>query len=164
MKGRLRHTLSVVVLLAASCGLCRAQNVTEQVITDSTCSFHAPVLDSSLVGTDIFSTVTVNQPESVRRAFEQYVAGNSERKITGYRVRIFFDNSQSARTRSETVAKEFAAEHPSVKVYRSHISPYFKVTVGDFRSRVEAMAFARSIGDKYTSVFLVKEPIQYPEI
>lgn len=164
MTGRLKYVFSLVFLMAAASGAMRAQNVTEQVIYDSTYTYVAPLVDSSLVGKDMFSVVEVRQSDAVRSAFENYKEGNRERKITGYRVRIFFDNSQEARVRSEAVAREFAAEHPDVKVYRSHISPYFKVTVGDFRSRIEAMAFAKTISDKYPSVFLVKESIQYPEI
>ena len=164
MTGRLKYIFFLVFLMAAASGAARAQNVTEQVIYDSTYTFVAPVIDSSLVGKDMFSVVEVRQSDAVLQAFERYKEGNRERKITGYRVRIFFDNSQEARVRSEAVAREFAAEHPDVKVYRSHINPYFKVTVGDFRSRIEAMAFAKTISDKYPSVFLVKESIQYPEI
>ena len=164
MTGRLKYVFSLVFLMAAASGVMRAQNVTEQVIYDSTYTYVAPLVDSSLVGKDMFSVVEVRQSDAVRSAFENYKEGNRERKITGYRVRIFFDNSQEARVRSEAVAREFAAEHPDVKVYRSHINPYFKVTVGDFRSRIEAMAFAKTISDKYPSVFLVRESIQYPEI
>ena len=164
MTGRLKYVFSLVFLMAAASGAMCAQNVTEQVIYDSTYTYVAPLVDSSLVGKDMFSVVEVRQSDAVRSAFENYKEGNRERKITGYRVRIFFDNSQEARVRSEAVAREFAAEHPDVKVYRSHINPYFKVTVGDFRSRIEAMAFAKTISDKYPSVFLVKESIQYPEI
>lgn len=164
MTGRLKYVFSLVFLMAAASGVMRAQNVTEQVIYDSTYTYVTPLVDSSLVGKDMFSMVEVRQSDAVRSAFENYKEGNRERKITGYRVRIFFDNSQEARVRSEAVAREFAAEHPDVKVYRSHINPYFKVTVGDFRSRIEAMAFAKTISDKYPSVFLVKESIQYPEI
>ena len=164
MTGRLKYVFSLVFLMAAASGAIRAQNVTEQVIYDSTYTYVAPLVDSSLVGKDMFSVVEVRQSDAVRSAFENYKEGNRERKITGYRVRIFFDNSQEARVRSEAVAREFAAEHPDVKVYRSHINPYFKVTVGDFRSRIEAMAFAKTISDKYPSVFLVRESIQYPEI
>lgn len=159
-----RHLILVVCLLAETFAFCSAQNATEQVIVDSTVSVAAPLLDSSLVGMDMFSVIEVNQPDDVKEAFQRYVERNRDRKFTGYRVRIFFDNSQDARTRSEEIAREFATAHPSVKVYRSHISPYFKVTVGDFRSKIEATAFAKSISDRYTSVFLVKENIQYPEI
>lgn len=164
MIGLSRYLFLIVCSLIGTAAICRAQNATEQVIADSTVSVEAPVLDSSLIGVNVFSVVEVNQPDEVRNAFHRYVENNKERKLSGYRVRIFFDNSQDARARSEEIAREFAAEHPSIKVYRSHISPYFKVTVGDFRSKIEATAFAKSISDRYTSVFLVKENIQYPEI
>ena len=115
MTGRLKYLFFTVFLMAVAAGQTRAQNVTEQVIYDSTYTFVAPLVDSSLVGKDMFSVVEVRQSDAVRRAFERYKEGNRERKITGYRVRIFFDNSQEARVRSESVAREFAAEHPDAK-------------------------------------------------
>jgi len=140
-------------------------NVTEQQIIDTSSNFHfAPLVDSTLTNVDILSVVTVNQSAEIEEAFDNYVTNNVDRKLTGYRVRIFFDNSQNARTKSEVVAKAFAAEYPSIKVYRSHVSPYFKVTVGNFRTKDDAQRFARSIMDRYPSVFLVREHIRYPDI
>ena len=49
-------------------------------------------------------------------------------------------------------------------MYRSHVSPYFKVTVGDFRTRVDAQRFASRLTNSgaYRTVFVVKEQINYP--
>ena len=166
MNNTLRFFSVAVLCIMSSCVICKAQGaVTEQQIVDSTSMVEfAPLLDSTLAGVDILSLVDVNQDESITDAFDQYVESNKSRTLTGYRVRIFFDNSRSARTRSEEVAREFAAAHPTVKVYRSHVNPYFKVTVGNFRTKDDAQKFARSISGTYPSVFLVKEHIQYPDI
>jgi len=153
------------MLLASSFTLSAQNSVTEQQIVDTTSDYiFTPLLDSTLAGVDILSIVTVNQSSEIENAFDRYVENNKSRKLTGYRVRIFFDNSQNARTRSEEVAKAFAAEHPSMKVYRSHINPYFKVTVGNFRTKDDAQKFARTIAGRYPSVFLVKENIHYPDL
>ena len=163
---RLILALTAVTLVVAEGSICRAQNtVTEQQIIDSTSMVEfAPLLDSTLAGVDILSLVDVNQSDAITEAFDQYTENNKSRQIAGYRVRIFFDNSRSARTRSEEVARKFAGSHPGVKVYRSHVNPYFKVTVGNFRTRDEAQKFAGSISGTYPSVFLVKEHIQYPDL
>ena len=44
--------------------------------------------------------------------------------------------------KSEAIAAGFSERYPGVKVYRKHESPYFKVTVGDFRTRADAQRFA----------------------
>ena len=58
----------------------------------------------------------------------------------------------------------FSERYPSIPVYRSHVSPYFKVTVGDFRTRDDAQRFASKLTNSglYRYVFVVKEQINYP--
>ena len=133
-----------------------------------------PNMDVSSSGKNIFDvlatssltsgTVNIEQSSAVRAAFSRHVARNSSRKITGYRVRIFFDNSQNARQRSESVAGAFASAYPGISIYRTYVSPYFKVTVGDFRSRDEAQLFAERLKGWFPSAFLVKEHINYPSL
>lgn len=174
-KNRILVCLAVsAAAFLASAGICSAQTVTEVVVADSTAVVErAPVLDSTLAGVNIFNlidgvdrdnSVTINQSAAVKSALDSHIRGNHDRKLTGYRVRIYFNNSQNARARSQAVAQEFASAHPSMRVYRSYVSPYFKVTVGDFRTKSEAQRFADGISGQFPSVFLVKENINYPDI
>ncbi|MBR5055764.1 MAG: SPOR domain-containing protein [Bacteroidales bacterium] len=133
-----------------------------------------PDMDASYSGKNIFDllsassltagTVSIEQSSAMRSAFSRHIARNSSRRITGYRVRIFFDNSQNARQQSESVAGAFAAAYPGISIYRTYVSPYFKVTVGDFRSREEAQLFADRLKGRFPSAFLVKESINYPSL
>ena len=76
------------------------------------------VVDTTLVGQSIFNivenkgSVTVNRSASVDKAFEKYVEENSGKKLNGYRIRIFFDNKQTARMQSEEVEKTFIENFP----------------------------------------------------
>ena len=56
----------------------------------------------------------------------------------------------------------FKAAYPGHGAYRSFASPYFKVTVGDFRTKSEAMQLMRSLKSDFPSAFVVKENINYP--
>jgi hypothetical protein len=49
-------------------------------------------------------------------------------------------------------------------VYRVYANPYFKVTVGDFRTRSEAMEMLSRIKYSFPSAFVVKENIEYPAV
>ena len=85
------------------------------------------------------------------------VEKNKGRRPQGYRIRIYFDNSQNARAVSEQIVDTFKVHHPDVPVYRIYDNPYFKVTVGEFRSKSDAMRFMEAIRPEYPTVFLVKE-------
>lgn len=129
-------------------------------------------VDSTLLGVDVFSlinekgsgSVTVNQSIEIRNALSRHITANSSTKMQGYRVRIFFDSDRTARAKSEAIAAGFSERYPGVKVYRKHESPYFKVTVGDFRTRTDAQRFASKLSNSgiYPYVFVVKEQINYP--
>ena len=77
-------------------------------------------------------------------------------------VRIFFDNRQTSRVESEETLKRFQQLFKGVSAYRTYTNPYFKVTVGDFRTKSEAMELLARIRGEFPSAFVVKENIEYP--
>ena len=127
-------------------------------------------VDSSLVGKDIAGalegldngSVTLTQSSSLDSALVKRIEANSARVIQGYRVRIFFDNKKSAKDDSRKIFERFTSKYPLIKAYRTYANPYFKVTVGDFRSRGEAMRLLRDISRYFPRAFVVKENINYP--
>ena len=131
-------------------------------------------VDTALVGKNIFDiisngammtkSVKIRQSEDILKSFHNYVQANLTRQMTGYRVRIFFDNSRIARVESEKILNSFRLLHHDIRAYRSYVNPYFKVTVGDFRTRSEAMDLLTKIREEFPSAFIVKEPINYPPL
>lgn len=124
--------------------------------------------DPALMGKNIFNVlpdnVNVRQSQQIANSMKSHVESNKARTISGYRVRIFFDNKQNARTESEAVLKRFKGAFPDVMAYRIYANPYFKVTVGDFRTKSEAMALLARIKGSFPSAFVVKENIEYPVV
>ena len=125
----------------------------------------APV-DSTLVGLDILSVLgpdaQVDQTSTVKQALQEHIRANAGRPITGYRIRVFYDNDPSARSRSEAIAAAIRAQYPDTQVYRSFESPNYKVSVGDFRSKDEAQYLFNALKAVYPTAFLIKESINYP--
>ena len=130
-------------------------------------------VDSTLAGKDVFrdmpsrlrgdeATVDVGQSEILEKSMRAHIEANPKRTLSGYRVRIFFDNKQSARHESEQTLKRFRAMYRDVAVYRTYTNPYFKVTVGDCRTKSEAMKLLSRIKGNFPSAFVVKENIEYP--
>lgn len=130
-------------------------------------------LDSTLYGRDVFnflssnsaagsSKVRVHQTDAVRNMVEAQISANRTRKMSGWRIRIFFDNSQNARNASAGAEGTFHSRFPGVKSYRTYEDPFFKVLVGDFRDRSEAMEFLLKLKGMWPSACIVKSDIGYP--
>lgn len=135
---------------------------------DSLMQKKSPV-DSTLIGRSVFELlesetegVRINQSASVSAAFPLYVEKNSEKRLNGYRIRIFFDNKQTARTQSEEIEKAFIEMFPQYPIYRTYTNPYFKVAVGDFRSKSDAVKVLEIIKKEYPKAFIIKDIINYP--
>ena len=123
-------------------------------------------VDSTLMGRNIMSVlgsgVTVNQSRTMRSALDSYVSNNAAKKLTGYRIRVYFDNGQNARMRSESIARSISNAYPGMGVYRTFESPNFKVTVGDFRTKDDALKIYHSLKATYPTAIILRETINYP--
>jgi len=130
--------------------------------------------DSTLLGRDVFDLleesgpkknhIVIVQSDATKEIVNEQILQNatSPLKIKGFRVRIFFDNKQSARGESTRIAAEFSEVSPGTAIYSDYDNPYFKVTVGDFRTKSDAMRFMNSIKALYPQAFITREYINYP--
>ena len=84
--------------------------------------------------------------------------------VNGYRIVIFMSNKHSARQDAIATQQQFVELYPTEGVYLSYENPYFKVTVGDFRTKSEAMALLERIRYEFPSAFVVKENIAFPVV
>ena len=171
---RSTRILAIIIITAVSACFSRSASA-QQVevpegyeLVDSVIYRPVATAGSTLVGKNIFNVlpdnVNVRQSQQIANSMKSHVASNGARTISGYRVRIFFDNKQNARTESETVLKRFNGLYPDVMAYRIYANPYFKVTVGDFRTKSEAMALLARIKGAFPSAFVVKENIEFPVV
>ena len=123
-------------------------------------------VDSTLVGRSVLSVlgsgVTVNQSAAMKSAFDSYVSANASKKVCGYRIRVYYENNQNARNRSEAIAKTISGTYPGIGVYRTFESPNFKVCVGDFRTKDEALKLYHALKSSYPTAIILKETINYP--
>lgn len=141
---------------------------------DSVVYRQSAALDSTLVGKNIFnllsghggkdSKVTVHQSQRILDAFESHLASNPSRTSTGFRVRIFNDNKQTSRNDSEAALTRFKGMFPGISAYRTYSNPFFRVTVGDFRTKSEAMQLLQRVKGDFPTAFIVKETIGYPVV
>jgi hypothetical protein len=171
-----RFFFAIIFTVAFACGV-NAQNAvrqnTVQVQADSVSFQRAPLADSTLVGTTVFQLlqqeagggkVELSQPAEMEQAYGKYIKANGERKRNGYRIRLFFDNKQTARVESDELEKEFQLQFPQIPTYRSYTNPFFKVVVGDYRTKSDAIRELGKILPFYPKAIVVREAIFFPEI
>ena len=160
----------VIVILVLLPFAARAQQTVPPgyALVDSLVFTPLAAVDSTLEGSSIFNAlpdgVTVRQSGVIRNAVETRIRANRSKQFSGYRIRIFFDNSQSARSASEAALYRFKVLNPGVSAYRSFSSPYFRVTVGDYRNKSEALAALGAIKQQFPSAFIVQERFKYPAV
>ena len=114
-------------------------------------------------------TVRINQSSTIERMLDQNALANQQNQtLEGFRIRIYRDNNQNARTRSEQIAEVFKERYADVGAYRSYTNPYFMVAVGDFRTADEAIKFQNRLATdyrgEYANTYIVKEKIYFPPI
>lgn len=148
----------------------QAQQV-QQPVQDSVKVERPPLADSTLVGKTIFQYMAENAPEvelshpaEMDEAYGKYLKANGEKKRNGYRIRLFFDNKQTARMESEELEKAFQEQFPLIPTYRSYTNPFFKVVVGDYRTKSDAIRELNKILPFYPQAIVVKESIFFPAI
>ena len=84
--------------------------------------------------------------------------------LEGWRVQIFFDAGAHSKSKATEVQNRFTTRHQGTEAYLSFKEPYYRVRVGDFRSRIEAEGFLQKIKGEYPNAFAVSEIINPPPI
>lgn len=84
--------------------------------------------------------------------------------LTGWRIQIFFDAGANSKRKASDALRSFNEKYPETEAYLSFKEPYYRVRVGDFRSRLEAEGFLRRIQMEYPNAFATNDYINPPPI
>lgn len=78
--------------------------------------------------------------------------------LTGYRIQIGSENkSQDAKK----IRANFVQQYKNVAAYELYQQPYYKVRVGNFKTKLEAVKFQQEINTQYPNSFIVKDEIEF---
>lgn len=81
--------------------------------------------------------------------------------MPGFRIQLYFGNE---RMKAQEIKSGFLQKHPKVTAYMVYHQPNFKVRVGDFRTRLEAVGFLKMIGDEFKTSFIVPDDVKLPDL
>jgi biotin carboxyl carrier protein len=79
----------------------------------------------------------------------------------GYRVQLYSGND---RTQANQIKDKIYSNYPGINVYISYIQPSFKVKVGDFTDRLEALKLYAKIKNDFPIALIVQEQINIQKV
>lgn len=82
-------------------------------------------------------------------------------KIKGYRVQIHFG---SEKAKAIEVKTKFSTQYNSIRSYLDYQQPYFKIRIGDFRTKLEAYKLLQEITIDFPGAFVVSDDIELPPL
>lgn len=85
--------------------------------------------------------------------------------IDGWRIQIYSSSNRNAREESKKVQAQFISSFPDIFSTIKYSEPgYFKVRVGDFRTKAEATKLYMDISRIFPDAYLVPDIINFPEL
>lgn len=84
--------------------------------------------------------------------------------IEGYRIQIFFESGNYSKRKANEIKDHFMEKFPDIKAYITFDEPYYKIRVGDFRTKIEAQGFLQSIISDFPNAYVVKEDQVMPKL
>lgn len=84
--------------------------------------------------------------------------------LDGYRIQIFMESGNDAVDHAQLLIEEFAEDYSFLNAYLTYRQPYYRIRVGDFRTRLEAEGYLRQLSRKYNQAFVIKDKIRMPQL
>jgi hypothetical protein len=142
-----RFFLAIIFLLSFA-AIASAQNITAEEVKyfDNTC---------------YNGKITISQDPALENFIETHVGLNKKRRgFYGYRVKIYAQNHQNARSQANAIKIGFGED--GQQAYVTYVEPNFEVHVGDYTKRFEAVALLNKIQSKYPEAYTIKTVVSYP--
>lgn len=106
----------------------------------------------------VFAQDNIVQDSSITRLINKYNEYTAKRETTdGYRIQITYTDIREEVYKSKAgLYKQF----PELASYVEYEPPYYKLRVGDFKTRLDATYYLQQIIVYYTGAFIVKDKIK----
>jgi hypothetical protein len=113
---------------------------------------------------DIFQKINSKQDSDLVDLVNLHIRRNQQGgAMQGFRVEIFFSSELNARQKAQNIKNDFLSAFPTYNIYISYFSPDFKVRVGNFRTRNEALKAMNEIKGQFPKAFVVPDLIELPK-
>ena len=104
--------------------------------------------------------VNINQSESIKEVlFLHLEAQRKNNQKNGYRICIFADSGQEANRKAEDGRSVFMSRYRDIRPYKIFNYPFYRVYVGDFKTKSEAMKFLKTLERNFPNAYIVYDVI-----
>ena len=112
---------------------------------------------------EMLNDLNINQDPRIKEMLSWHIENNRiKNAIEGYRIEIFFSSDSDAKEKALKKKVEFLSIYPDYTVHIKYVSPNFRVRVGDFRTKNEALKLYKEIKNTYPVAFIVADEIDFP--
>ena len=90
---------------------------------------------------------------------------NNHYGMEGFRLQIYASNNRNAREESNKARAQLISKFPDIVSYPLYAEPgYFKVRVGDFRTRSEAFKLYQAVSSESPGAYILPDVINFPDL
>ncbi len=148
------RSIILLFFLSISISLCRAQSAFSTI-------------DLLRRSDDSYGTgrLIINQNPGIDSMMNRYIIYNKKLNgVEGFRIQIYSSSTRNAREESGKIRALFINKFPDIVSYASFSEPgYYKVRVGDFRTKTEATKFLLRIRREFPDAYFVPDIINFPD-
>ncbi|MFI5149929.1 MAG: hypothetical protein ACHQRM_09370 [Bacteroidia bacterium] len=83
------------------------------------------------------------------------------KNLKGYRVKIHFG---AEKAKANEIKAKFCQKFPEVPAFMDYDTPNFSITVGNYRTRLDAYRVFKLIQPDFPNAFIVEMKIEYPDL
>lgn len=158
----IRKLFLLLVILGYSTGFGRAQSI----IVRSSDLFKRTDSNSRT------GQLTIIQDPALDTLISRYILANKNQKekngysgMEGFRIQIYSSSTRNAREESSKAQADFISKFKDINSYQLFAEPgYWKIRVGDFRTKTEATRLFLLISKEFPNSYLVPDIINFPDL
>ena len=109
-------------------------------------------------------SVTFLQDSRVNVLIQRHIQSNQTVPVNGFRINIFFQSGNHSRSNALATQNAFRTRFPDMRSYVSFDEPYFRVNVGNFRTRLEAEAALENLRAIYPQAIIVRDVLDIRDL
>lgn len=110
----------------------------------------------------MIAQVTITEEPNIERLMNSYVSSSrSSEYVQGWRIQVITTND---RRKMETARSKCASLYPQFEPVWKHVSPYYQVQIGAYRTKLELQSFLLELKEDFPNAIPVQDKIRKVEL